>query len=93
MTPRISHIDVHVPSPLRSYTSGQSRVAATGDTVDEVLKDIDHAHPGMRFRMIDEHDRIRAHMRVFVNSVEVADLRHALRDRDVVHLVCALSGG
>lgn len=93
MTPRISPIDVHVPSPLRSYTGGQSRIAAAGDTVGELLQDLDRAHPGMRFRMIDEHDRIRAHMRVFVNSVEVADLGHALRDRDVVHLVCALSGG
>ena len=85
--------EVHVPSPLRSYTAGRARVAAASGTVDELLHDVDRQFPGMRFRMIDEHDRIRAHIRVFVNSVEVSSLDHALRERDTVHLVCALSGG
>ena len=82
-----------MPSPLRSYTAGRARVAAAGGTVGELLHDVDRQFPGMRFRMIDEHDRIRAHIRVFVNSVEVSNLDHALRERDTVHLVCALSGG
>ena len=85
--------EVHVPSPLRTYTEGRARVAAAGGTVGELLRDVDRQFPGMRFRMIDEHDRIRAHIRVFVNSVEVSSLDHALRERDSVHLVCALSGG
>ena len=70
-----------------------ARVAAAGGTVGELLHDVDRQFPGMRFRMIDEHDRIRAHIRVFVNAAEVSNLDHALRERDTVHLVCALSGG
>lgn len=82
-----------VASPLRSYTDGRSTVEAVGDTVREVLADLDRRHPGMRFRMIDEQDRIRPHIRLYVNTVAVQDLDHHVNGGDTLHLICALSGG
>ena len=84
---------VHVPSPLRSYTGDRAEVEATGTTLADLLADLERRHRGIRFRMIDEQDRIRAHIRIFVNGAEAFDLRRPLRERDDVHLVCALSGG
>jgi molybdopterin converting factor small subunit len=43
--------------------------------------------------MIDEQQRIRPHMRLFVNNSEARELSAAVRDGDTVHLICALSGG
>jgi molybdopterin converting factor small subunit len=43
--------------------------------------------------MIDEQDRIRRHIRLFVNREQVVDLSHRLRDDDEVQIICALSGG
>lgn len=68
-------------------------MAAEGVTVREVLADLNSRFPGMRFRMIDEQDRIRRHIRIFVNTREVADLSAAVQGNDQVHLICALSGG
>jgi sulfur-carrier protein len=84
---------VRVPSPLRSYTGGAAQVSASGATVAELLGELERAHPGMRFRMIDEQQRIRPHIRIFINQREVKSLDEALATRDEVHLVCALSGG
>ena len=84
---------VRIASPLRSYTNGAASVAAAGGTVAEVLADLERRYPGMRFRMIDEQDRIRRHMRVFVNQREVATLAEPVAAGDRVHLICALSGG
>ena len=84
---------VRVPSPLRSYTGGAAQVSASGTTVAALLGDLERAHPGMRFRMIDEQDRIRPHIRIFVNQREVSSLDEAVVAHDEVHLVCALSGG
>ena len=84
---------VRVASPLRSYTNGASRVDAAGATVSEVLADLERRFPGMRFRMIDEQERIRRHVRVFVNTREAGTLAEAVRPGDEVHLICALSGG
>ncbi|HEX7011154.1 MAG TPA: MoaD/ThiS family protein [Steroidobacteraceae bacterium] len=84
---------VNVASPLRSYTHGASSISAQGGTVEEILADLERRFPGMRFRMIDEQDRIRQHIRIFVNTNAVSDLSEPVSERDVVHLICALSGG
>ena len=84
---------VNIASPLRSYTKSASSVSAEGATVAEVLFDLEHRYPGMRFRMIDEQGRIRQHIRIFVNTEGVSDLSTCVAGDDVVHLICALSGG
>ena len=83
---------VLIPSALRSYTR-VSRVDATGATLGEVLADLDRQFPGLRFRMVDEQDRLRPNMRIFVNGVGTSDLSLALRPADDVAIVQALSGG
>ena len=84
---------VRIASPLHSYTAGESRIEGRGATLAEVLGDLDERFPGIRFRMIDEQDRIRPHMRFFVNTEEACDLAAPVRGGDTVHVICALSGG
>jgi molybdopterin converting factor small subunit len=83
---------VLIPSPLLSYTN-EREVDATGATIADLLADLDRRYPGLRFRVIDEQDRMRPHMRFFVNGEQVFDLTRALRPTDAVQLVQALSGG
>jgi len=83
---------VLIPSPLRPYTD-QRMVEAAGDTLAELLADLEKKYPGIRFRMIDEQDRMRAHMRFFVNGEQVFDLAKVLRPGDEIQIVQALSGG
>ena len=83
---------VLIPSSLLSYTQA-SKVEATGATLHELLADLDRQYPGLRFRVIDEQDKMRGHMRFFINGEQVFDLTHALRPTDEVYLVQALSGG
>ncbi|MCE9641257.1 MAG: MoaD/ThiS family protein [Betaproteobacteria bacterium] len=61
---------VYIPDALRSYTGDRRTVAAQGATLAALLMDLDRQFPGIRFRMIDEQDAIRRHMRVFVNGNE-----------------------
>lgn len=83
---------VMIPGPLLSYTN-QSEVEASGATLAALLADLDRQYPGLRFRVVDEQDRVRTHMRFFVNSEQVFDLDRALHPGDAVYLVQALSGG
>jgi len=85
-------MQVLIPTPLRSYTAA-SRVEAGGETLDELLADLDRRYPGIRFRMVDEQDRLRPHMRVFVNGSQVRDLALPLETTDDIAIVQALSGG
>jgi sulfur-carrier protein len=57
------------------------------------LSDLDGHYAGIRFRMIDEQDRVRPHIRIFVNGAQVFDLSQPLAATDEVVIVQALSGG
>jgi molybdopterin converting factor small subunit len=85
-------VKILIASPLRPYTGG-SEAEAIGGTLGELLADLDRRYPGIRFRMIDEQDRIRRHIRLFVNGEQVFDLAHAVHPADEVCIVQALSGG
>ena len=84
---------VNIPSPLRSYTGNKSSVEIRGSSIEELLKNLDKGYPGIRFRMIDERDQIREHIRIFINENQVKALGEKVSDRDVIHIICALSGG
>ena len=59
----------------------------------EVLDDLDHRFPGLRFRVIDEQDRIRRHMRIFVGQDEARRIDAPVRDGAELLIFGALSGG
>lgn len=83
---------ITIPSPLLSYT-GRREVAADGATLHQVLGDLDRQFPGIRFRMVDEQDQLRPHMRVFVGQQELRDLAAPLDSATTLHVIQALSGG
>lgn len=83
---------VLIPSALRSYTE-RSEAQASGATLAAVLADLDRQYPGIRFRMVDEQERVRRHIRIFVNGEQVHELARTLRATDEVVIVQALSGG
>ena len=83
---------VSIPGALRSYT-GQGDVEVGGATLGAVLAELDQRYSGIRFRMIDEQDQIRPHIRLFVNGEPVRDLSRPLDPTDEVVIVQALSGG
>lgn len=83
---------VLIPSALYSYTQS-SQVEANGLTLDEMLLDLDRQYPGIRFRMIDEQQRVRRHIRIFINGASVNALSGTMQPNDEVVIVQALSGG
>ena len=84
---------VVLPTPLAEYTEHRREVEAEGATLAELLADLDRRYPGIRFRVIDEQDAIRPHIKIFVNREQTAGIALALRPSDEVLVVAALSGG
>jgi len=91
MAPFVS-MKVLIPSPLLSYTK-EKEVEATGSSLVELMADLDRQFPGLRFRVIDEQDQMRGHIRFFVNGEQVFEMDRALVASDSVQIVQALSGG
>lgn len=83
---------VLIPSALRSYTQ-RGEAEASGETLADVLADLERLYPGIRFRMIDEQGRVRRHIRFFFDGEQVRDLSRPLRVDGELLIVQALSGG
>ncbi|MHA1991868.1 MAG: MoaD/ThiS family protein [Candidatus Hodarchaeales archaeon] len=83
---------VYIPTPLRSYTNS-SIVEANGKTIIELLKDLNKRFPGIMFRIINEQEEIREHMRIFVNQNSIKELNFPINDSDEIQILQALSGG
>ncbi len=84
---------VVIPPPLRSYTRGCARVEAEGATLASLLDALDAQYPGIRFRVVDEQDHIRPHIRFIVGEEFAQSLTESLAPGDEVRIICALSGG
>ena len=86
-------MQVIVPGQLHDYTGGISRLQAEGDTLGAVLDDLDRRYPGLRFRVVDEQDAIRPHIRFYVNRAAARSLAQRVAPEDELLVVAALSGG
>jgi molybdopterin converting factor small subunit len=86
-------VNVRIPTPLRSYTDQRPTVTASGTTVSDLLDDLDRQFPGIRFRMADEQNHLRRHMKIWIGDEPVDDLCMPLGGADEVTIMQALSGG
>lgn len=87
---------VRIPTPLRTLSGGESEVVIDGSSVDEVLRNLEAAHPGFAERLYDDSGTLRRFVNVYVNDEDVrfADgVATAVDDRDVVSIVPAVAGG
>jgi len=87
---------VRIPTPLLSLTGGQKEVEAVGETIMEVIEDLERKYPGMKERLCDEEGRLRRFINFFVNDEDIRFLDNEntkLKDGDVVSIVPAIAGG
>jgi molybdopterin synthase sulfur carrier subunit len=87
---------VFIPSPLRRYTAGQSNVQVSGDTISELIENLERQFPGVKSRLCDESGQIKRYVNVFVNDEEIRALQGAntrLADKDEITIVPAMAGG
>ncbi len=84
---------VHVPSPLRELTGGESTVAVAGETVAEIVDRLEARFPGLRSRLVED-GKLRAGLTVFVDGEDRrAGLRARVGESSEVYFVHAMGGG
>ncbi len=70
--------------------------AAPGPNVRAVLDHVFAGHPRLRSYVLDDQDRVRRHVAIYVNGDRIADrdrLSDPVADDDEVFVFQALSGG
>ncbi len=87
---------VYIPTPLRRLTGGESKIEATGDTVGDLIQQVEQAHPGVADRVLDGDGHVKRFINIFVNDDEIRTkdgLETSVTASDKVSIVPAMAGG
>lgn len=89
-------VSVRIPTILRTYTGGESEVSASGETLAEVLDDLDASYSGIKGRILDESGQLRRFVNVYVGNDDVRfldNLHTPTPDGAQVSVIPAVAGG
>jgi sulfur-carrier protein len=89
-------IEVRIPTILRSYTGGAKAVEGAGDTIGDLLTNLDGTYPGLRGRLVTEEGGLHRFVNVYVNDEDVrflGGLDAKVNDGDTVTVLPAVAGG
>ncbi|MCC7024999.1 MAG: MoaD family protein [Thermomicrobiales bacterium] len=91
-----STVQVLIPTPLRRFTDGESRVEVSGATVGDALDALEARFPGIDERVRDDSGQIRRFVNLFVNGQNVRDrdgIATPLSPGDELGIIPAMAGG
>ncbi|HEY8533727.1 MAG TPA: MoaD/ThiS family protein [Micromonospora sp.] len=89
-------IEVRIPTILRSYTGGAKVVEGKGETLGELISDLDSRYSGLRARLVTEDGALHRFVNVYINDEDVrflGSLNAKLSDGDSVTILPAVAGG
>jgi MoaD family protein len=89
-------IEVRIPTILRSYTGGEKAVEGKGDTLGDVIGDLDVRHGGLAGRIIGGDGSLNRFVNVYLNDEDVrflGGIETPVSDGDVVTILPAVAGG
>ncbi len=87
---------VKIPTPLRKLTAEKDTVTGEGDSLGQIITNLETAYPGLQERLCDESGELRRFVNVFVNGEDVrflSGLATPLKAGDEVSIVPAVAGG
>lgn len=87
---------VTIPTPLRRFTSDDASIEVNGQTITDILDELDQRYPGLRARLCEDSGRLRRFFNVYVDGEDVRfldDLDTKVPDGAEVAIIPAISGG
>ncbi len=87
---------LRIPTPLRSYTAGQSEIPVAGDTVAEAMNDLMGQYPSLKPHLYNGTGVLRPFVNLFVGENNIKDLKGLetpLEADDRVLLIPSIAGG
>jgi MoaD family protein len=87
---------VKIPPVLRARTGGESEVAASGDTVGAVLRELAETYPDTRDQLFSSEGELNRYVNVYLNDEDVRvleGLETPVAAADTVVILPAMAGG
>ena len=89
-------VTVRLPGALRDAAGGVTKLSASGETIRDVIADIDRRHPGFASRVLDETGALRSYVNVYIGDEDAranGGSAAAVPDGSEVMVIPAMAGG
>ena len=89
-------VTVRIPTPLQKLTGEKAEIAAVGQTVLDLIQDLDRQFPGFKDRLCDPDGKLRRFVNIYINEEDIRFLKQEgtpLKDGDEVSIIPAIAGG
>ena len=87
---------LRIPTPLRTYTNGQSDVTVSGSNISEALTDLTNRYPTIKPHLFNEGGELRAFVNLFIGENNIKDLQGVntpISDGEKLMLIPSIAGG
>ena len=89
-------VKVRIPTPLRSLTNGSEEVIVEGNSIKEVIDNLETNYQGFKARLCDESGQIRRFINFYLNDEDIRfkdNQETTVNDGDQISIVPAIAGG
>jgi len=92
----MANVKVRIPTPLQRLTGGESEIEGAGETIKEVIQNLNEKYPGFTERLYDEEGKLRRFINIYVNEEDIRFLDGEgtkLSEGDDISVIPAIAGG
>jgi sulfur-carrier protein len=89
-------IKVRIPTPLMKLTNNQSEVSAEGETISDIINNLENQFNGIKDRICDESGAPRRFINIYINEEDIRFLegeKTVIKDGDEISIIPAIAGG
>lgn len=89
-------INVRVTAVLQKLTAGKKTVEATGDSVRDIIEDLEARYPGFRHQLYGQDGKLHRFVNVYLNDEDIrytGGVETKIKPGDVLDILPALAGG
>ena len=89
-------IKVRIPTPLMKLTDNQSEVSAEGETIADIINNLENQFNGIKDRIWEENGSPRRFINIYVNEEDIRFLegeKTTVKDGDEISIIPAIAGG
>jgi molybdopterin synthase sulfur carrier subunit len=89
-------IKVRIPTPLMKLTDNQSEVSAEGETISEIINNLENQFNGIKDRICEENGSPRRFINIYINEEDIRFLegeKTVVKDGDEISIIPAIAGG
>jgi molybdopterin converting factor small subunit len=90
-------MNIHIPTPLRTYTEGKETVSIPGATIGATFTQLTSTYPELKQHLFTPEGKLRSFVNVYLNDDDIRYLpskeETAVTDSDELTIIPSIAGG